>query len=291
MILSHFFQWNDYCIFSFITTHYRSKKMKRQNRKTWSALIAAVMLGFGLFTVTSPANAALIKTDIVMLVDESGSMSTIHNNLRDSIGTFASILQNGGLDAQFALIGYGFAGDSIRLLSDFVDAAGFASAMAGITPVGADEPAYDATAYALEALPSEQPGLSYRDDAVKNLILFADEASNSDNYFDADSLDGVLKDNSALFNVVLGGEFGELIDLALNNGGNSFDLNELNTPVQSEIDDFVTNFAEVKLQETVDFCAENPDHPACTDSEPVPAPAGIALLSLGLLFLTRKKLG
>lgn len=291
MILSHFFQWNDYCIFSFITTHYRSKKMKRQNRKTWSALIAAVMLGFGLFTVTSPANAALIKTDIVMLVDESGSMSTIHNNLRDSIGTFASILQNGGLDAQFALIGYGFAGDSIRLLSDFVDAAGFASAMAGITPVGADEPAYDATAYALEALPSEQPGLSYRDDAVKNLILFADEASNSDNYFDADSLDGVLKDNSALFNVVLGGEFGELIDLALNNGGNSFDLNELNTPVQSEIDDFVTNFAEVKLQETVDFCAENPDHPACTDSEPVPAPAGIALLSLGLLLLTRKKLG
>lgn len=291
MILSHFFQWNDYCIFSFITTHYRSKKMKRQNRKTWSALIAAVMLGFGLFTVTAPANAALIKTDIVMLVDESGSMSTIHNNLRDSIGTFASILQNGGLDAQFALIGYGFAGDSIRLLSDFVDAAGFASAMAGITPVGADEPAYDATAYALEALPSEQPGLSYRDDAVKNLILFADEASNSDNYFDADSLDGVLKDNSALFNVVLGGEFGELIDLALNNGGNSFDLNELNTPVQSEIDDFVTNFAEVKLQETVDFCAENPDHPACTDSEPVPAPAGIALLSLGLLLLTRKKLG
>ena len=121
--------------------------------------------------------------------------------------------------------------------------------------------------------------------------MFADEASNSDNYFDADSLDGVLKDNSALFNVVLGGEFGELIDLALNNGGNSFDLNELNTTVQSEIDDFVTNFAEVKLQETVDFCAENPDHPACTDSEPVPAPAGIALLSLGLLFLTRKKLG
>ena len=266
-------------------------KMTRQNRKTWPALIATVMLGLGLFTVTAPANAALIKTDIVMLVDESGSMSTIHNNLRDSIATFASILQNGGLDAQFALIGYGFAGDSIRLLSDFVDAAGFANAMAGITPLGADEPAYDATAYALEALPSEQPGLSYRDDAVKNLILFADEASNGDNYFDADALDGVLKDNSALFNVVLGGDFAELIDLALNNGGNSFDLNELNTTVQSEIDDFVTNFAEVKLQETVDFCAENPDHPACTDSEPVPAPAGIALLSLGLLFLTRKKLG
>lgn len=268
--------------------HYDSTKMKRQNRKTWSALIAAVMLGFGLFTVTAPANAALIKTDMVMLVDESGSMSTIHNNLRDSIGTFASILQNGGLDAQFALIGYGFAGDSIRLLSDFVDAAGFASAMAGITPVGADEPAYDATAYALEALPSEQPGLSYRDDAVKNLILFADEASNSDNYFDADSLDGVLKDNSALFNVVLGGDFSDLIDLALNNGGNSFDLNALNTTNQSDIEDFVTHFAEVKLQETLDFCAENPDHPACTDSEPVPAPAGIALFSLGLLLLSRR---
>ena len=265
--------------------------MTRQNRNTWSALIAAVMLGLSLFAVTAPVNAAVIKTDIVMLVDESGSMSTVHNNLRDSISTFASILQNGGLDAQFALIGYGFAGDSIRLISDFVDAAGFASAMSGIIPIGANEPAYDATAYALEALPSEQPGLSYRDDAVKNLILFADEASNGDMFYNANTLDSVLKDNSALFNVVLGGEFGDLIDLALNNGGNSFDLNELDTNVQSEIDDFVTNFAEVKLQETVDFCAANPDHPACTDSEPVPAQASIALLSLGLLLLTRKKLG
>lgn len=264
--------------------------MKRQNRKTWSALIAAVVVGLGLLTVNAPANAAIIKTDIVMLVDESGSMGTIHNNLSNSISSFASILQAGGLDVQFALIGYGFAGDGIRLISDFVDAAGFATAMTQIIPIGADEPAYDATAYALEALPAEQPNLSYRDDAVKNLILFADEASNGDVYYDADSLDTLLKDNSALFNVVLGGDFSGLINLALNNGGNSFDLNELNTNVQSDIEAFVTHFAEVKLQETLDFCLENPSDPACSGSEPVPAPAGIALLSFGLLLLSRRKL-
>lgn len=263
-------------------------KMKIQHRKAWSALVASIMLGMSLWMSITPVNAAIIKTDIVMLVDESGSMSTVHNNLRNSISTFANILQNGGLDTQFALVGFGFAGDSIRLIADFVDAAGFAAAMSQIIPVGADEPAYDATAYALEALSAEQPNLSYRDDAVKNLILFADEASNGDSEHDANSVDGLLKDSSALFNVVLGGEYTELVELAENNGGHRFDLNELNTTNQGDIDDFVTNFAEVKLQETQDFCEENPSDPACTDSEPVPAPAGIALFSLGLLLLSRK---
>ena len=70
-------------------------------KQTLSALIAAVGL-----TVAS-ASHAVIYSDIVMMVDESGSMGTVQANLRNNISNFASILQAGGLDVRFALVGYG----------------------------------------------------------------------------------------------------------------------------------------------------------------------------------------
>ncbi len=249
-------------------------------------MLMVVMAGMSI-----PAQAGIVKTDIVMIVDESGSMSNIHTNLGNSIGLFASILQAGGLDAQFALIGYGFAGNNIRLLTDFVDAASFAGFTDDLYSVGSNEPAYDATAYALDGLTAESADLSYRTDAVKNLILFADEASNSDTEYDASSLDALLQQSSALFNVVLGGEFSELLTLASNNGGHGFDLNELNTSDTNALNAFVTNFAQVKLQETLDYCVANPNDPACSGggSDPVPAPFGFGLMLFALAIMRARR--
>ena len=64
-------------------------------KKTLSALIATVGLTF------ASAGHAVIYSDIVMMVDESGSMGTVQANLRNNISTFASILQAGGLDVRF----------------------------------------------------------------------------------------------------------------------------------------------------------------------------------------------
>lgn len=276
-------------IFQILQRITQSGGLMKLFRKSWNPLNILASLWLVLMMVTAPAGAAIIKTDIVMIVDESGSMGNVHNSIGYGISAFAEILQAGGLDVQFALIGYGFAGDSIRLISDFVDATAFSVAVTNLYTIGADEPAYDATAYALDALESESPDLSYRDDAVKNLILFADEASNGDLFYDADSLDTLLQQSSALFNVVLGGEHQELIDLALNNGGQMFDLNLLDTTNVDQIDTFVASFAEVKLNETLEYCEENPDDPACSGSEPVSSPAGIGLMAGAILVLAIRR--
>lgn len=261
-------------------------KLISRRFKAILCMLVVVMAGMSI-----PAQAGIVKTDIVMIVDESGSMSNIHTNLGNSIGLFASILQAGGLDAQFALIGYGFAGNNIRLLTDFVDAASFAGFTDDLYSVGSNEPAYDATAYALDGLTAESAGLSYRTDAVKNLILFADEASNSDTEYDAASLNSLLQQSSALFNVVLGGQFSELLTLASNNGGHGFDLNELNTSDTNALSAFVTNFAQVKLQETLDYCVANPNDPACSGdgSDPVPAPFGFGLVLFALAIMRARR--
>ena len=257
---------------------------KINNRRFKAILCMLVVIVAGM---SVPAQAGIVKTDIVMIVDESGSMSNVHSNLGNSIGLFASILQAGGLDAQFALVGYGFAGDNIRLLTDFVDATTFAGFTGDLYSIGSNEPAYDATAYALDGLTAESAGLSYRADAVKNLILFADEASNSDTEYDANSLDGLLQQSSALFNVVLGGTFSDLLTLAANNGGHGFDLNELNTSDTNALTAFVTNFAQVKLQETLDYCVANPNDPACVGggADPVPAPWGLGFMVMALAIM------
>ncbi|MEO7271432.1 MAG: peptidoglycan-binding protein, partial [Vicinamibacterales bacterium] len=46
-----------------------------------------------------PVQAAIIS-DIILIVDESGSMGDVQTNLRTNIGTFAAILAAGGVDAR-----------------------------------------------------------------------------------------------------------------------------------------------------------------------------------------------
>lgn len=254
-----------------------------------ASVIAGLTLGGMLFGAAS-AQAAAIKTDIVMIVDESGSMGGVQANLRNNIGLFASILSAGGIDARYALVGYGRSGDLIRLVTDFTDPAGFATAAANLVASGGTEPAYDATAYALNSLAAETGNLTYRADAVKNMILYTDERSNGDSEYDEVSLDALLKSNNSLFNAVVSSEFyTDLVDLAVNNGGQFFDLDFLNTNDQTVVEDFVRQFAQAKLQETIDFCVANPNDPACQNVQ-VPAPATLALFVLaGLGFASRRK--
>lgn len=253
----------------------------------WSSV--ALMTIFGLFC-SSAANAAVIKTDIVMIVDESGSMGNVQTNLRNNIGLFASILSAGGIDASYALVGYGRSGDLIRLITDFTDASGFATVASNLVASGRTEPAYDATAFALNSLTSETGNLSYRADAVKNMILYTDERSNGDSEFNAQSTDALLKANNSLFNAVVSNQnYTDLVGLATNNGGRFFDLDFLNTSDQSVVQTFVEDFARAKLQETLDFCASNPNDPACA-SVSVPSPASLSLFLFALIALGNKRL-
>jgi hypothetical protein len=179
-----------------------------------------------------------------------------------------------------------------------------------LVAAGSREPAFDATAYALNSFANEVSSFSFRGDAVKNLIIFTDEPHNRGTVSFSE-IDQLLTDNNALFNAVLSGSDTEasIGPLATGHGGAVFDLNGLNvnttSGTQAQIDsnklivsDFVTQFANAKLQETIDFCVANPTDPACINvnpdptpdpTNPVPVPPMAAIFALGLAGLLRKR--
>ena len=163
--------------------------------------------------LASSANAAIVS-DIVFMVDESGSMGNVQANLRTNIGLFASILAAGGVDARFGLVGYGSSGVAPRMLVDLTSAADFATAAAGLLTNGGTEPGYSAIAFALNEIDGQTSLFNYRTGTLKNLIIFTDEPSNGDscskcltggNSTTLADADALLTDYNALFNAVLRG--------------------------------------------------------------------------------------
>ena len=87
-------------------------------------LVAALTLCGALFAAT--LRAAPILSDIVFVVDESGSMSTVQQNLRNNIGRFASILTGTGqVNANYGLVGYGSGSVAPRMVTDLTDNGSF----------------------------------------------------------------------------------------------------------------------------------------------------------------------
>jgi hypothetical protein len=258
-----------------------------------SAALAASALGFA-------GSAHAINTDIIMIVDESGSMGNVQTNLRNNIGLFASILSAGGVNAQYGLVGYGDSNVRPRMVTNLTDATSFATAAAGLKINGGTEPGYTASAFALNALDGQSNVFSYRSNAVKNLIIFTDEASNGDttsrgavggSAVTKTIVDGLLTSNKALYNaVVSGGANNSYGSLATGHSGQVFNLSLFNTTNVQQITDFVTAFANAKLKETIDFCTANPTAPECQPSV-VPEPGILALLGVGMFGIgwTRRR--
>ncbi len=253
---------------------------------------AAKALAALSFAVSLSVSAAPIKTDIVFVIDESGSMSNVQSNLRDNIGLFASILSNGGVDANYGLVGYGGSyNGAARMLTDLTDATSFAIAAGSLIASGSDEDAFDAVAFALNSLPALPSSFSYRGDAIKNVIIATDEPDRNGALDFADA-DAILKANNALFNAVLTGNntIASLGDLATGNGGAVFDLNLLGSNNNQVVIDFVAAFANAKLQETLAFCVRFPNDPACIGVVNAPVPPLAALFGIAFVgMLMRKK--
>lgn len=261
---------------------------------TLKRAFAGIAACAALLGLVGTAQAAPIKTDIIMIVDESGSMGNVQANLRTNIGLFASILSSSGIDARYGLVGYGSSGVVPRMLTDLTTADAFATAALGLLTNGGTEPGYTASAFALNGLDGQTPTFSFRNDAVKNLIIYTDEPSNGDTAsrgaiggaaVNATNLDALIKSERALYNAVLRGTSTEnsYRDLATGNGGQVFSLADLGSSDPQEVEDFVVAFARAKAQETIEFCELNPNDPACQNV--VSAPGTLALAGLGLFGL------
>jgi hypothetical protein len=254
-------------------------------------------LGFAVALSTAPAAQAVIMTDIIMIVDESGSMGNVQANLRNNIGSFASILSAGGIDAQYGLVGYGNSQVRPRMLTDLTNPTSFATAAQGLLINGGTEPGYTATAFALNALDNQSSLFSFRTNALKNIIIFTDEPHNGTalSYGTVGGVtvtlaiaDSLLTNANALFNAVLRNTstINSYKPLADAHSGNVYDLNGLNTTDQTVVSAFVDAFARSKLQEIVDFCTLNPTDPACQGGPgQIPEPGALALLGIGLMGL------
>ncbi|MBS3805298.1 MAG: VWA domain-containing protein [Oleiphilaceae bacterium] len=246
--------------------------------------------------IAAPIHAAPILSDLVFVVDESGSMGNVQANLRSNIGLFASILTGTGqVDAQYGLVGYGNRSVVPRRLADLTNDTDFATAAQNLVASGGTEPGYTATAFALNALDNQSESFSFRSNAVKNVIILTDEPTNGDavprgaingQAVSETVLDGVLDDNNALYNGVLSrfSTIQSYEDLITDHGGSVFDLGLFNSTEESVVQAFVTDFANAKLQETLGFCELNPQDPACSENgaTPVSEPGSLALLGLGL---------
>lgn len=163
-----------------------------------------------LACATSSARAAL-TTDVIFVVDESGSMAGEHAWLAGMVTSLEADLISAGVTGnRFGLVGFGSASGHGTVAGhkhsvgggDFGTAAQLSTAAGGLVTSGATEDGWSAITFALN-------NYAFRADAAVNIILVTDEdRDNLDNAITAASVAAALAGKNAILNAVVNNPFG-----------------------------------------------------------------------------------
>lgn len=187
--------------------------MKTQAKKAWLLpLAAAVMAATGAGT----AMAAPIAADVMMVVDESGSMSGEHAWLGSMVTSLESGLTGAGVGSgsdsnDYGLVGFGtyYHGGGYSEVphkhtvgsGDWGSASDLSTATGGLTTSGGTEDGWRAISFALGAY-------GYDANHAANVILVTDEdRDNTDGSITYNSVLSGLKKYNALLNAVVNAQF------------------------------------------------------------------------------------
>lgn len=263
--------------------------------------VAVCLLAF------APALLHAGTVNVIVVVDESGSMSGEHAWLPGMISSLDAKLTGMGHTASFGLYGFGASGSVLgRELLDNGTAAGFATAAASLVTSGGTEDGYSGIDFAYA-------NFTFTPGAAVNYILVTDEdRDNANGAVNFASIEGLLASQQALLNAVVNnafscdagtalgidsaatgytadgtGGFGtcangaaglgsgttrtDYVDLALASGGAGWDLNQLRAG-GATADSFTAAFVDLKVQE-ISRQIDSPE------------PASMALAGAGLLVL------
>lgn len=181
-----------------------------KHKKVFKNILSTMILST-MAVMIAPVKATPINTNVVAVVDESGSMSTEHGWLGMMITSLDAALlaaaAGDSFSATYGLTGYGASGSGGHAVAghqhtvgggQLGSAAQFDTATGGLVLTGAHEDGLQAIDYALTSY-------TYTGGAVKNIILVTDE--DSDGSFGVVNAATSLSSAAALLNAIINVSF------------------------------------------------------------------------------------